>query len=56
MHQIAAETEGVEVDYLALVDPETFERPVDFHRQLLLAGAIRVGKTRLIDNLRVSRR
>ena len=55
MRRMAAETKGVEVDYLALIDPETFERPADFHRDLLLAGALRVGKTRLIDNIRVSR-
>jgi pantoate--beta-alanine ligase len=53
MQKIAAETPGVEVDYLVIVDPETFERPADFHRQLLLAGAVRIGKTRLIDNIRV---
>jgi len=52
MRNIAAETPGVEVDYLVLVDPETFERPADFHRPLLLAGAVRIGKTRLIDNIR----
>ena len=39
MHKMAAETEGVEVDYLALVDPDTFDRPADFHRDLLVAGA-----------------
>ena len=55
MRRMAAETKGVEVDYLALIDPETFEAPADFHRDLLLAGALRVGKTRLIDNIRVSR-
>lgn len=54
MHKIAAETPDVEVDYLALVDPLTFDRPVDFHRGLLLAGAVRIGKTRLIDNIAVS--
>ena len=45
--------EGVAVDYLAVVDPETFRRPVDLHREILLAGAVRVGKTRLIDNVLV---
>jgi pantoate--beta-alanine ligase len=45
--------EGVEVDYLAVVDPQTFRAPADFHREVLLAGAVRVGKTRLIDNVRV---
>ncbi len=53
MRKIAAETDGVEVDYLVLVDPETFERPADFQRDLLLAGAVRIGKTRLIDNIRL---
>jgi pantoate--beta-alanine ligase len=53
MRKIAAETDGVEVDYLVLVDPETFERPIDFRRPLLLAGAVRIGKTRLIDNIRL---
>lgn len=53
MHRVAA---GVDVDYLVLVDPSTFEAPVDFHRDLLLAGAVRIGRTRLIDNIRVSRR
>jgi pantoate--beta-alanine ligase len=47
---------GVDVDYLVLVDPETFEAPHDFERDLLLAGAVRIGKTRLIDNIRVTRR
>ena len=56
MHRVAAEINGVEVDYLALVDPATFLPPTDFHRDLLLAGAIRIGPTRLIDNIRVSRR
>lgn len=56
MHKIAAETADVEIDYLVLVDPETFERPADFHRDLLLAGAVRVGRTRLIDNIRLESR
>ena len=45
--------EGIDVDYLAVVDPRTFEAPTDFNREVLLAGAIRIGKTRLIDNIRV---
>lgn len=56
MHRVVAETPGVEVDYLSLVDPATFLPPRDFHRDLLLVGAVRVGKTRLIDNMRVGRK
>ncbi len=44
---------AVEIDYLVVVDPATFERPEDLRRELLLAGAIRIGRTRLIDNIRI---
>jgi pantoate--beta-alanine ligase len=43
--------EGVDVDYLVVVDPETFRRPVDLHREVLIAGAVRIGRTRIIDNV-----
>lgn len=56
MHKMAAETPGVAVDYLSLVDPQTFERPADFRRDLLVAGAVRIGKTRLIDNIPIDRK
>jgi pantoate--beta-alanine ligase len=55
MHRVVAEEGGVDVDYLVVVDPLTFEPPEDFHREVLLAGAVRIGRTRLIDNLRVPR-
>lgn len=45
--------DGIQIDYLALVDPETFREPADLDRPLLLAGAVRVGATRLIDNIPV---
>jgi pantoate--beta-alanine ligase len=53
MHDVAA---GFDVDYLALVDPLTFASPADLDRDLLLVGAIRIGKTRLIDNIRIEKR
>src|SRR5687767_8447973 len=56
MHRVVAEEGGVDVDYLVVVDPLTFEAPVNFDRDLLLAGAVRIGRTRLIDNVRVLRR
>ena len=52
MRRVVEEEGGVEVDYLAVVDPETFVPPAEWH-EVLLAGAVRVGKTRLIDNIRV---
>jgi pantoate--beta-alanine ligase len=54
MHRVVAEEGGVDVDYLVVVDPLTFEPPEDFEREVLLAGAVRIGKTRLIDNVRVT--
>ena len=54
MRKMAAETPGVEVDYLAVVDPETFDAPADFRRDLLLVGAVKLGRTRLIDNIAVA--
>ena len=55
MHRVVAEEGGVDVDYLAVVDPLTFEAPADFDREVLLAGALRVGRTRLIDHVRIRR-
>jgi pantoate--beta-alanine ligase len=51
MRRMIGETPRVAVDYLAVVDPETFLPPVDFCREVLVAGAVRIGRTRLIDNL-----
>jgi pantoate--beta-alanine ligase len=53
MHRVVTEEGGVDVDYLVVVDPTTFLPPEDFDREVLLAGAVRIGKTRLIDNVRV---
>ena len=45
--------EGVDaVDYAAVVDPDTFQRPEPGRPRLLIVAA-RVGETRLIDNLLV---
>jgi pantoate--beta-alanine ligase len=55
MHRVVTEEGGTEVDYLAVVDPLTFQAPLDFAREVLLVGAVKVGKTRLIDNIRVPR-
>jgi pantoate--beta-alanine ligase len=52
--EVLDSAEGVEVDYLALVDPDTF-LPLDegVTGAGLLAVAARVGTTRLIDNMTV---
>jgi len=55
--EVLGSAEGVEVDYLALVDPDTF-LPLDEGAAGagLLAVAARVGTTRLIDNMTVDLR
>ena len=45
----AADLDGI--DYLEVVDPQTLERLQTTDRTALVCGAIRVGTTRLIDNL-----
>ncbi|MBW3564933.1 MAG: pantoate--beta-alanine ligase [Acidobacteria bacterium] len=49
-----AESGGAEVEYLRVVDPETFESPTD-RSDLLLVGAVRVDEVRLIDNMPAER-
>ncbi|MCX4748290.1 pantoate--beta-alanine ligase [Kitasatospora sp. NBC_01287] len=52
--RVLDEAEGVELDYLALIDPHDFvEAPDDFQGEAVLAVAARVGTTRLIDNVRL---
>lgn len=55
MRKMIEETTGIDIDYLAVVDPDTFLPPADFGRDILLAGAVKVGRTRLIDNVRIAR-
>jgi pantoate--beta-alanine ligase len=46
----AARTAGLAYDYLALVDPGSFE-PAPREGPALLVAAVRAGATRLIDNV-----
>ena len=48
---LLADLGGVEPDYLALVDPATFEPVKQAEPGQVLATAARVGRTRLIDNV-----
>lgn len=44
-------TVGVKLDYLAVVDPQTFKTPTEDSTQVLALVAAYVGETRLIDNM-----
>jgi pantoate--beta-alanine ligase len=43
---------GVRLEYLEVVDPETFRPVANIARSVVIAGAMWVGATRLIDNVR----
>lgn len=43
----------LELEYLAAVDPETFEAQTRLRRPALIVGTVRAGGTRLLDNLSV---
>ena len=45
------ESAGLTVDYVEVVQPETMEHPRRIERGCRLAAAVRVGKTRLLDNV-----
>ena len=45
---------GTQVDYIAIVDPETLEDVSRVDRPAQMALAVKLGKTRLIDNLRLN--
>jgi pantoate--beta-alanine ligase len=47
---------AVEPEYVALVDPDTFEPVAHVDGRVLVAVAARVGGTRLIDNTLIERR
>lgn len=45
--------DGFQVDYVAVVDADSFRELETLKGTVLLAAAVRLGKTRLIDNIRV---
>ena len=51
MHRIVAEGRPAKIDYLSIVDPETMQPAGSIERPVLVALAVRIGNTRLIDNV-----
>ncbi|ORC16580.1 pantoate--beta-alanine ligase [Rothia nasimurium] len=47
-------TEGVRLDYLEVVDADTFEPPTSEQARVLALAAAYVGSTRLIDNMEIN--
>ncbi len=47
------EQRDMEIEYVAVCDPETLERIHEVERDAVLLVAVRIGDTRLIDNIRL---
>lgn len=45
---------SIRVDYIAIVDPQTLEDIKEIKSKVLVALAVRIGKTRLIDNMLIT--
>jgi pantoate--beta-alanine ligase len=52
--QLIAEGTGSEAEYVALVDADNLEPLAQLGRPAVLAAAVRLGQTRLIDNVRLA--
>ena len=50
IRKIIERKQGTEVDYISVCDPESFAEQTEIHSKVLVALAVRVGNTRLIDN------
>jgi pantoate--beta-alanine ligase len=51
MRRIVEAAEPSRIDYISIVDPETMQPIEQIERPMLVALAVRIGNTRLIDNL-----
>ena len=52
--QLVKETQITSIDYISVYHPDTLEDIEDLQGEVLLAGAVRMGDIRLIDNMLVS--
>ena len=50
IRKIIEQKQGAKVDYISVCDPESFAEQTEIHSKVLVALAVRVGNTRLIDN------
>ena len=50
INEFISSTEGTKIDYISLNDPETLDNVKEIKGKTLLALAVKIGKTRLIDN------
>jgi pantoate--beta-alanine ligase len=53
MHRVLAEAQISQIDYVAVVDPETLEPVTELTGPVIALIAAKLGRTRLIDNWRI---
>ena len=56
MRAVIQKAPHARIDYVQVVDPDTLQPLTKINRRCLIVLAVRIGKTRLIDNLMVNRR
>jgi len=55
LHKIAKKEKNIVVDYISLCDPDTLEDLDSLEKDVLVAVAVKIGNTRLIDNMVIRR-
>lgn len=55
MEKLIAEQPSAQIDYISIVSPETLEDIHNIETQVLIALAVFIGKTRLIDNVLITK-
>ena len=50
IRKVIEQKQGTEVDYISVCDPESFAEQTEIYSKVLVALAVKVGNTRLIDN------
>jgi pantoate--beta-alanine ligase len=51
MRKEIRKTKGTRIDYISITNADTLENIREIKGRVLIAAAVRIGKTRLIDNL-----
>ena len=50
IRKLIEQNQGTEIDYISVCDPESFTEQTEIYSKVLVALAVKVGNTRLIDN------
>jgi pantoate--beta-alanine ligase len=51
MRKVLKQAPSIKIEYISIVDAETLQEPVRIAEKVLIATAVKIGSTRLIDNI-----